>query len=73
METIASMKELDEILYAVLFDRYGFIDDEFKKAIDNIYVALGACDTCYGKGYLEEKHAWCDCLRGEELERYLRT
>lgn len=48
---------------------------EAEPIIDELYKALGGCDTCFGRGYilLGEEYDYDTCPRGKQLKKFVEN
>ena len=43
--------------------------DKFRKELARLIDAFGGCDKCFGRGYIDTDYTYCDCERGQQLEK----
>lgn len=46
---------------------------EIEAVVDEIFLALGGCDKCDGRGYIIQTGDLCDCNRGVMLADYIKN
>ena len=51
------------------------VKEEVEAAVDEIFMAMGNCQICFGRGYLlsEEAGAFCSCDRAEKLQAFIKA
>lgn len=51
------------------------VPGEVEGAVDEIFMSMGNCEKCYGRGYLISGNtgAFCDCDRAEKLKNFIKV